>query len=91
MIPSNRMQSHQTMKLIMTTYPGFQTLPKGVKQMLLVSESFFFDEMRQPAKSTVATSNANGSPPFSLDLACEPGIVEAMDSRNVASVQRSTL
>jgi len=59
MMPSNRMQSHQTMKLIMTTYPGFQTLPKGVRQMLLVSESFFFDEMRRPARSAVATANAS--------------------------------
>ena len=30
-------------KSIMVTYPGFQTLPKGVKQMLLASESHFFD------------------------------------------------
>ncbi len=47
MIPSNRMQTHQTMKLIMTTYPGFHDLPKGVRKMLLVSESFFFDETRR--------------------------------------------
>ncbi|HEY3855375.1 MAG TPA: hypothetical protein VGO67_13370 [Verrucomicrobiae bacterium] len=25
-------------------YPGFQSLPKGAKQMLLVSEAHFFDE-----------------------------------------------
>ncbi len=25
-------------------YPGFQNLPKGIKQMLLVSESHFFDQ-----------------------------------------------
>jgi len=25
-------------------YPGFQTLPKGVKQMLVASESHFFDQ-----------------------------------------------
>jgi len=30
-------------KSIMVTYPGFQRLPKGVKQMLLASESHFFD------------------------------------------------
>jgi hypothetical protein len=32
-------------------YPGFQTLPKGVRQMLLVSEAHFFDQPvshRQP-------------------------------------------
>jgi hypothetical protein len=30
-------------KSIMVTYPDFQALPKGVKQMLLASESHFFD------------------------------------------------
>lgn len=33
---------------ITATYPGFQSLPKGVKQMLLVSESQFFEEARTP-------------------------------------------
>jgi hypothetical protein len=33
---------------ITATYPGFQSLPKGVKQMLLVSESLFFEEARTP-------------------------------------------
>jgi hypothetical protein len=32
------------MKSIMVTYPGFQCLPKGLKQMLVESESFFFEE-----------------------------------------------
>ncbi|MGA9776868.1 MAG: hypothetical protein ACLPRE_07685 [Limisphaerales bacterium] len=32
------------MKPIITMYPYFQTLPRGVKKMLLVSESHFFDE-----------------------------------------------
>lgn len=31
---------------IAATYPGFQALPKGVKQLLLVSESVFFEEAR---------------------------------------------
>jgi hypothetical protein len=30
----------------MVTYPGFQALPKGLKQMLLASESFFFDQTK---------------------------------------------
>jgi hypothetical protein len=34
------------MKSIMVTYPGFSVLPKGLKQMLLVSEDLFFDEAR---------------------------------------------
>ena len=72
MMPSNRMQTHQTMKLIMTTYPGFQALPKGVKQMLLVSESFFFDEVQRPAKSVVTILDTNGAPSFSPGLADAP-------------------
>jgi hypothetical protein len=32
------------MKPIMMVYPGFQTLPKGLKRMLVESESFFFEE-----------------------------------------------
>lgn len=32
------------MKSIIMTYPDFRALPKGLKQMLLASESFFFDE-----------------------------------------------
>jgi len=30
------------MKSIILTYPGFQALPKGIKQMLAVSETVFF-------------------------------------------------
>jgi hypothetical protein len=40
------MKTNLTTQLIMTTYPGFHDLPKGIKRMLLVSESFFFDELR---------------------------------------------
>jgi len=32
------------MKSIITTYPDFHALPKGIKRMLLASESFFFSE-----------------------------------------------
>jgi len=32
------------MKPFMVVYPGFQTLPKGLKQLLVESESFFFEE-----------------------------------------------
>ncbi|MGO8700031.1 MAG: hypothetical protein ACLQVY_20260 [Limisphaerales bacterium] len=31
-------------------YPGFQALPKGAKQMLLVSESYFFEEGPPPGQ-----------------------------------------
>jgi hypothetical protein len=42
------------MKSIMMTYPGFQALPKGIKKMLLASESFFFSQSSSPpGKSAV--------------------------------------
>ena len=31
------------MNTTILNYPGFQTLPKGVKQMLLLSEAHFFE------------------------------------------------
>lgn len=34
------------MKSIITTYPDFQALPKGLKKMLLASENFFFYEVK---------------------------------------------
>jgi hypothetical protein len=34
------------MKSIITTYPDFQSLPRGIKKMLLASENFFFGEVR---------------------------------------------
>ena len=40
---------------ITATYPDFQALPKGVKQMLLVSESMFFDEARVMQTTTHVT------------------------------------
>jgi hypothetical protein len=33
------------MRSIITTYPDFQALPRGVKKLLLASESHFFDEV----------------------------------------------
>lgn len=36
------------MKSIIVTYPDFQALPKGVKQMLLASETFFFEQTKLP-------------------------------------------
>ena len=32
------------MKSIVCTYPDFRTLPKGLKQMLVLSETLFFEE-----------------------------------------------
>jgi hypothetical protein len=32
------------LKSIICTYPDFRTLPKGLKQMLVISENLFFSE-----------------------------------------------
>jgi len=43
----------ENMNSIMTTYPGFQSLPKGVKQMLLVSEVHFSKAARMASAHAV--------------------------------------
>ena len=47
------------MKSIMTTYPGFHSLPRGIKKLLLESETFFFSEPRGTQGKT-----GNGKFPF---------------------------
>jgi len=46
------------MKPILTVYPGYQALPKGLKKLLVESESFFFEEettfFRKARKATVS-------------------------------------
>jgi hypothetical protein len=37
------------MRTIILTYPGYQSLPRGIKQMLVASENFYFDEAVAPA------------------------------------------
>lgn len=34
------------MKSIVCTYPDFRELPKGLKRMLVVSETLFFEELQ---------------------------------------------
>ena len=38
------LHAEQPMNMTILNYPGFPTLPKGVRQMLLVSEAYFFNE-----------------------------------------------
>ncbi|HUD48816.1 MAG TPA: hypothetical protein VMR33_18430 [Candidatus Baltobacteraceae bacterium] len=38
------LQVQQPMNATILNYPGFQTLPKGIKQMLVASEAHFFDQ-----------------------------------------------
>jgi hypothetical protein len=50
------------LKSIVCTYPDFRTLPKGVKQMLVVSENLFFEEMlAAPAKALCELAAAKAS------------------------------
>jgi hypothetical protein len=38
------------MKSIVTTYPDFQALPKGVKQLLVTTETLYFQDAKPSAK-----------------------------------------
>jgi hypothetical protein len=42
---------------------GFQELPKGLKQMLLVSEAYFFDEPSSHIPVQAPVQRAEGTPP----------------------------
>ena len=48
-------------KSIVCTYPDFRELPKGLKQMLLASESLFFSEV-QASPKTVARRDVGAKP-----------------------------
>jgi hypothetical protein len=41
---NSTLQAEQRMNTSVINYPGFQTLPKAVKKMLLVSEAHFFEQ-----------------------------------------------
>ena len=58
--------AEQSMNTTILNYPGFQTLPKGVRQMLLVSESYFFNEpaASQPMKKFITKRINRGSRDF---------------------------
>jgi hypothetical protein len=50
-------------------YPGFQSLPKGAKQMLLVSEAhFFLEAVPHPMKVNTPVRVAGAKPAFSVLL-----------------------
>jgi hypothetical protein len=40
------------LKSIVCTYPDFRTLPKGLKQLLVVSENLFFSETQASCAQT---------------------------------------
>ena len=50
------------MKSIITTYPHFQSLPRGIKKLLLISESHFFDELDGETKAPLIKTRGNALP-----------------------------
>jgi hypothetical protein len=65
------------MNTTIMNYPGFQTLPKGVKKMLLVSEAYFFDEPASHRKEQQASGYGRRPAwePFRMGD-CDQGVVE---------------
>jgi hypothetical protein len=65
------------MNTTILNYPGFQTLPKGVKKMLLVSEAYFFDEPASHRMEQRESSNGRRPAwePFSRG-GCGQGVME---------------
>jgi hypothetical protein len=49
------------MNTTILSYPGFQTLPKGIKQMLLVSEAHFFDQPASHHQERLAAAQDMGT------------------------------
>jgi len=54
------------MRTIVLTYPGFQSLPKGIKQLLVASESHFFGEAT-PAVARAITNRPAGEKKLASD------------------------
>jgi hypothetical protein len=75
------LQAERQMNTSIINYPGFQTLPKGAKQMLLASEAYFFDQPvshHQEQKSAARGMPSNcGWTSFALLLRPVRGIVAA--------------
>jgi hypothetical protein len=73
------LQTEEQMNSTILNYPGFQTLPKGVKQMLLVSEAHFFDQsaphhkeqnvVAQEMRPNQGLRNFSASPLINLGIA----------------------
>ena len=62
----------QTMRSIVLTYPGYMTLPKGIKQMLVVSEAVFFADAA-PAKFKPAQGKLGQRRVLAPPMINEPG------------------
>ena len=74
--------NNYAMRTITLAYPGFQALPRGVKKMLVVSESFFFGEndrtkTAHPQPVQVLVQSVQGK-----DSAANVGVFENSDWKN---------
>lgn len=67
------------MKSIVTTYPDFQSLPKGVKMMLVASESLFFDGSQPGAKPAEVAQRMVLLQGKEVSAFCESSPVDATD------------
>jgi hypothetical protein len=73
------LHTEQPVNTTILNYPGFQTLPKGVRQMLLVSEAYFFNEPASDYRERKAVSmranrdlnNLMGIPSINAGIALE--------------------
>jgi hypothetical protein len=54
---------------IVSSYPGFHALPRGIKQLLLTSETHFFNEAT--ATTTLHSTPAVPAPPALIPLSPE--------------------
>jgi hypothetical protein len=64
---------NKNMNSITATYPGFQALPKGIKRMLLESESFFFDEAKPLPNTQLTQHQQEVDEEFDAILLLHPG------------------
>jgi hypothetical protein len=55
-VHEHRMKEDRPMNTTILNSPGFQTLPKGVKQMLVVSEAYFFDQPKSHCQEQNGTA-----------------------------------
>jgi hypothetical protein len=66
---STALQVELKMNTSILNYPGFQNLPKGARQMLLVSEAHFFDESgSHPANESLPAPEAQTRRGFKIIL-----------------------
>jgi hypothetical protein len=78
----------KSMKSIMATYPGFQTLPRGVKRLLLTSENFFFNDATPPLTKTGGATPVHLHPWMPPDA---PTFNEPPDDKSPARNDRDVL